>query len=105
MHRIFVLAGLAGVALLLGACVQPQAGAESAPPAAEEGAVRGKVTDLARFERFIATRPTPAEFSAHYPDVLLVLPGMIVTKELRSDHSRYFPQLDADGRIGGGRFM
>ena len=36
---------------------------------------------------------------------LVVLPGSIATREFRSDRSRYFPTLDAQGRITGGRFM
>jgi hypothetical protein len=81
------------------ACTRPGAAEPPAPVV-----VRGKVTDLAAFEAFIATRPTPAQFRATYPDVLLVLPGDIATKELRLDNSRYFATLDAEGRISGGRF-
>lgn len=86
--------GLAGCA-----CTQPGGATLSEPVV-----VRGTVTDLAAFEAFIATRPTPAQFRATYPDVLLVLPGDIATKELRLDNSRYFATLDAEGRITGGRF-
>lgn len=67
-------------------------------------AVHGKVADVDAFDRFIASHPTPEEFRAHYPDVTLVLPGQMATKELRMDRSRYFAQLDADGRITGGAF-
>jgi hypothetical protein len=35
----------------------------------------GVVTDLAAFEEFIALAPTPEEFRAVYPDVVLILPG------------------------------
>ena len=66
--------------------------------------VHGKVSDADAFDRFIATRPTPAEFRQRYPDLKLVLPGEMATKELRLDRSRYFAELDADGRIQGGRF-
>jgi len=82
------------------ACVQPNADADST-----EASVPGKVTDLASFERFIAGQPTPAQFQARYPDVQLILPGTIATKEFRSDNSRYFAKLDAQGRISGGSFM
>lgn len=70
-----------------------------------EAVMPGKVEDLAAFERFIASRPTPDAFKAHYPDVRLVLPGAIATKELRTDRSRYFAEVDAQGRISGGKFM
>jgi hypothetical protein len=33
------------------------------------------------------------------------MPGDITTKEMRLNNSRYFAELDADGRIVGGRFM
>lgn len=66
--------------------------------------VAGYVTDLAGFEAFIATHPTPAQFRARYPDVLLVTPGTMTTMEVRNNNSRYFPELDKDGRIVGGRF-
>lgn len=67
--------------------------------------VPGYVTDVPAFERFIALRPTPEEFRRVYPDVTLVLPGQIATKELRLNNSRYFAELDEDGRIIGGRFQ
>jgi hypothetical protein len=66
--------------------------------------VAGYVTDMAGFEAFIATHPTPEQFRAKYPDVLLVMPGTMTTMEVRSNNSRYFPELDKDGRIVGGRF-
>jgi hypothetical protein len=89
----------AGFEAGLGACC-------ASPPAADSATivVSGKVTDVAAFERFIATRPTPAQFHARYPDVRLVLPGEIATKEYRLDNSRYFASLDGEGRIQGGSF-
>lgn len=102
MRRIVLLTCLAAAASFhLGACAQPM----NQPPATHSQPLRGNVTDVAAFERYIATQPTPAQFRAQYPDVSLVLPGEIATKELRMDNSRYFAQLDADGRIVGGRFM
>ncbi|MDP3858778.1 MAG: hypothetical protein Q8Q73_13555 [Stagnimonas sp.] len=71
----------------------------------QETPVRGFVTDLAAFEQFIAGRPTPAQFQARYPDLVLVLPGQIASKEFRMNNSRYFGQLDAQGRISGGKFQ
>jgi len=66
--------------------------------------VHGFVTDTKTFDAFIATHPTPEQFKAAYPDVQLVMPGTITTMELRSNNSRYYPELDKDGRITGGRF-
>lgn len=85
---------LLSTSLLLAAC----------QPAASDP-LRGKVEDLPAFERFIAAQPTPAQFRTQYPDVVLVLPGDIASKELRLDRSRYFAQLDAAGHITGGRFQ
>lgn len=87
---------------LLAGCAGMNAAADPAPPA--PAVVTGYVTDMAAFEAFIATRPTPERFRATYPDVLLVLPGQIATKELRLNNSRYFAELDGEGRITGGRF-
>lgn len=67
--------------------------------------IAGFVTDRASFDAFIATAPTPEQFKARYPDVTLALPGSINTKEMRMNSSRYFAQLDAQGRITGGKFQ
>jgi len=67
--------------------------------------VHGFVTDTAAFDTFIATHPTAEQFKAAYPNVLLVLPGTIATREMRSNNSRYFAEVDANGRITGGKFM
>lgn len=90
--------------LALSACFSPpMPAAPSTPP--PPPSVPGFVTDLPAFERFVAGHPTPAEFRVRYPDVQLVMPGDISTKEFRMNNSRYFAQLDAQGRIVGGRFM
>ncbi|GAB2573215.1 hypothetical protein ISP15_04315 [Dyella jejuensis] len=65
---------------------------------------KGGVTNVASFESFIATHPTAAQFKALYPGVQLMLPGTISTMEIRYDNSRFFPELDKDGRIVGGDF-
>lgn len=66
----------------------------------------GFVEDETRFNDFIREhQPTPSEFRAVYPDVTLVLPGQIATKELRMNNSRFFARLDDDGRITDGRFQ
>jgi len=100
MRRIVLLSGL-----LLGACVQLSACAQTMNPSEAAAPVPGKVSDLDAFGRFIASRPTPEQFRARYPDVKLVLPGDIATKEFRHDNSRYFADTDSEGRITGGRFM
>jgi hypothetical protein len=76
----------------------------SAPPL-DTTPMPGKVVDIAAFESFIAARPTPEQFRQRYPDVALILPGTITTKELRGDRSRYFATLDTAGRITGGQFQ
>lgn len=95
MPRLIAPAVLS-MALVLGAC-QASTPAMPAP-------VHGYVTDMTAFDAFIATHPTPAQFRAAYPDVQLVLPGTITTLEYRSNHSRYYAELDKDGRIAGGHF-
>jgi len=65
----------------------------------------GVVTDVAAFEAFIAQAPTPEEFREVYPDVVLILPGDIATREFRTDNSRFFADLDAEERIIGGSFQ
>lgn len=74
-------------------------------PAAQPRPVAGYVTDMKAFDAFIATRPTPEQFRVAYPDVMLVTPGTMTTREMRHNNSRYFPTLDGEGRITGGSFM
>lgn len=106
MHRLPI-----GLALLLslGACAAPPPPAPEpipvTPPSESAPPRRAQVEDLAAFERFIATQPTPADFRTRYAGVALVLPGQIATKEFRTDRSRYFAELNAAGRITGGRFQ
>jgi len=123
MRRSFLLLPLCTVFALLAGCgnkgplympkatpaatVHPAAAKPvvAAPAVAAPAPVHGFVTEMTAFDAFIATHPTPEQFKAAYPDVLLVLPGTIATREMRSDNSRYFPELDANGRITGGKFM
>jgi hypothetical protein len=63
------------------------------------------VTDVAAFEVFVGGKPTAAEFRAAYGCLQLVMPGDITTKEIRSNNSRYFAQVDKFGRIVGGQFQ
>lgn len=87
----------------LAACAAPPTTTDS--QAAMNAPIAGFVTNLPSFDAFIATTPTPEQFKARYPDVTLALPGSINTKEMRMNNSRYFAQLDAQGRITGGRFQ
>lgn len=91
----------------LAACSAPTQPAPPPPPpvASSEAPVRTSVTDLAAFDAFIATRPTPEALRQRYPGLVVVMPGDITTRELRMDNSRYFVELDAQGRISGGRFQ
>lgn len=79
--------------------------ATATPAIAAPAAVHGAVTDMTAFNAFIATHPTADQFRAAYPDVTLVLPGDVSTRELRTDNSRYFAEVGTDGRITGGKFM
>jgi len=97
------LAVLCFALLSLAACAAPPAQPTGVPM--DTAPVAGFVADLPAFEQFIATQPTVEAFQARYPDVLLVLPGSMTTKEFRSNNSRYFAQLDEQGRIIGGRFQ
>ncbi|QHS11198.1 hypothetical protein [Sinimarinibacterium sp. NLF-5-8] len=100
MRFLSIPAAALCTALALSAC-QGLSAVNANPPQP----VAGFVTDTAAFDQFIASQPSAEEFARVYPDVLLVLPGQIATKELRFNNSRYFAQLDEDGRIIGGRFM
>jgi hypothetical protein len=100
MSRSPIAASLAATMIalaLLAGCKAPISLAEPTP-------VRGAVVDRRSFDSFIATRPGPFEFRRLYPDVTLVLPQDVTTQEMRTDNSRYFAQLDAEGRIVSGEF-
>lgn len=84
--------------LILAGCERPPAETDAITP------VAGAITDMAAFDAFIASQPTPEQFRQRYPDVLLVLPDEPATRELRSDNSRFFAELDEHGRIIGGHF-
>jgi hypothetical protein len=98
MHRLAILfftAVLGGAALV--AC--------QTAPATQPKPTAGFVLDMKAFDAFIATKPTPEQFHAAYPDVMLVTPDMMTTREMRQNNSRYFPKMDAVGHIVGGSFM
>lgn len=77
----------------------------AAPVPTLEAPVRTTVTDVPAFEAFVATQPTPDALRQRYPGLQVVMPGDITTRELRSDNSRYFADLDPEGRVIGGRFQ
>ena len=88
-------------ATLLAACVvyEERTGSLPAPRP-------GNVQEVPEFHTFIDEyAPTPEEFRTVYPDITLVLPGDIATKELRMNNSRFFAELDERERIVGGRFQ
>ena len=88
------------VALVAGGCAVHKTETRADGPEPRPGTVE----QMNPFLHFLETRPTPAEFERVYPDVMLVLPGDIVTQEYRTDNSRFFAELDADGRIHDGEF-
>lgn len=94
--RPIVIAALLGTIITLSAC-------QITPPAIA-APVHGFVVDTDAFHAFIATHPTPEQFRAAYPDVQLVMPGGVATREFRQNNSRYFAELDEQGRIIGGHF-
>lgn len=105
MSRTF-LAAL--IVLPLCACCTQQPQAETNPPPLENAATvpsRISVTDLETFNAFIATRPTPDALREKYPGLAVVTPGTMATRELRGDNSRYFVDLDEQGRVSGGKFQ
>lgn len=96
---------LSALALALLAGCAPTPPPQAAPTAEASRPVRTSVTDLAAFNAFIAGKPTPDALRAQYPGLQVVMPGDITTKEFRSDNSRYFVDLDAEGRVRSGRFQ
>lgn len=93
----FLLLPLLG--LVLAGCVSSP---ERVLPPPHEGNVR----DVPAFRAFIETyEPSPEDFKRVYPDIVLVLPGDIATKELRMNNSRFFATLNDDKRIIDGRFQ
>lgn len=93
--------------ILLCLLLMPALGACSASPPSiyDPVPVNAKAIDLVPFEKYIKTKPTPEAFRLKYPNVTLVLPGDIASREFRLDRSRYFAELDAEGRVVGGRFQ
>ncbi len=91
--------------LVVVACTSPTQPEPTPVPTAVETPVRTQVTNLDAFNAWVATRPTPDALRQRYPGLLVVMPGDITTRELRSDDSRFFAEIDAEGRVAGGRFQ
>ncbi len=100
LNRLLLVPMVIGCLLLM-ACESPDQARDTASASVE----RGYVTDMSSFTSFIEQRPSPDAFRMRYPDLTLVLPGDVATKELRTNNSRYFAELDTQGRIVGGRFQ
>ncbi|TCV92841.1 hypothetical protein EC912_106180 [Luteibacter rhizovicinus] len=96
---------LPAIAFAVACSAMAISGCQTGNVAAQPKPVSGFVTDMKAFDGFIATHPTPDQFRATYPDVQLVLPGMITTMEMRMNNSRYSAKLDAQGKITGGSFQ
>ena len=107
VRRALVAVGVLALVVSAAACRTDATQDASADPTGEPmfGPVEGYVTDMEAFDAFIAQRPTPEQFRARYPDVSLLLPGALATKEFRTNNSRYFARLGDDGHIVGGRFL
>ncbi|HSW13293.1 MAG TPA: hypothetical protein VLI06_10675 [Solimonas sp.] len=87
---------------VLGKGLRRGMGVDTPTPAPHHGFISD--AEMVAFRHFLDKRPDPVEFRAHYPDVVLVLPGEVVPLDYRADRSRYFAQLDEGGRISGGEF-
>jgi hypothetical protein len=88
-------------AVLLAALLAIPAGATSLQVMAQDSRA-GSLHDRSAFQAFVQSRPTPEEFEQAYPDLWLILPGDIVTREVCSQYYRFIAELDAEGRIAGG---
>jgi hypothetical protein len=64
----------------------------------------GTWLDVIAFQQVLATNPDPETLREAFPEILVVLPGDIATREMRFDQSRFFARLGEDGRIYGGDF-
>ncbi|HWU69000.1 MAG TPA: hypothetical protein VN046_09000 [Stenotrophobium sp.] len=101
MNRISLILAVSASIALSACAFYPSADAQQASPWRGPVSIAG----MDAFRQFMSSDPTPAQFREQYPDVQLVLPGDVTTKELRSDNSRYFAQLNQAGRIVSGKFM
>ena len=86
-------------ALLPSLLVLPAVASSSGDPSQNDSSSIG---DHDQFYTFVESRPTPEQFQNAYPDVWLILPGDIVSREVCSQYYRYVAELDAQGRITGG---
>jgi len=73
--------------------------------AARRASGQGVWVDTVRFRALIGQRPTLDALAQAFPEVTFVGPDQIATMELRFDQSRFFADLDEDGRVTGGHFQ
>lgn len=100
IQSLFLAPFLAVLLAISAGCAGMSSPAELPPPRS------GNVQDVAEFREFLdAYQPTEKQFRQVYPDVTLVMPGEIATKELRMNNSRFFAELNDKGRIVDGRFQ
>lgn len=95
--RLRLMTSLAISCALLAAPV-----AASHPTTSEEVARVAATLDSAELRAFVESRPTPDEFHQAFPDVWLILPGDIVSRDTCSQYHRFIAELDPNGRISGG---
>jgi len=99
-RSLFLAPLLAAFLAISAGCAGMSERAELPPPSS------GNVQDVAEFREFLdAYQPTENQFRKVYPDVTLVMPGEMATKELRLNNSRFFAEVNDDGRIVDGRFQ
>jgi len=72
------------------------------PEASAQASGNGNLDDRSALHAFVQSRPTPEEFQEAYPDVWLILPGDIVSRDVCSQYYRFIAELDSNGRISGG---
>ncbi len=64
----------------------------------------GAAVPTMAFRDFLATRPRPAEIRARYGEIAQVVPDDRATRAPRVDCSRFFTDVDVDGKVIDGRF-
>ena len=72
------------------------------PETSAQASGHGNLDDRSALHAFIQSRPTPEEFQEAYPEIWLILPGDIVSRDVCSQYYRFIAELDANGRIRGG---
>lgn len=91
-------------------CTSMPVSDEAALPVLEQfadlrAAGEGVWIDVVAFQQLLASYPHPDDLRAAFPEVLIVLPDEIATREFRFDQSRFFAMLDERGLVYGGTFQ